>query len=296
MKHRKFTTESWISLAKDIHDNKYDYSETIFTKQIDKVKINCLEHGEFFQRATDHLLGRGCPNCGKSKKKSKEDILNEARIIHKNKYKYLINNFKNIHSKIKIICPIHGEFEQRIYSHLQGYGCSKCSKNDSKYEIILKEFFIKNNFDVKHKYKPYWLKFDKNGRKELDIYIPDLNLAIEYNGKDFHHSTKGISKFLDLTYKEFDYHLNKFLICEKNNIKLLHIFDFEDFDNWINELQNYIDNRNMYNITFINNKRKINNLDIYGQSFISKRFLGLESEQADKGVVDIEEEQSEEVI
>ena len=52
----------------------------------------------------------------------------------------------------------------------------------------------------------------------------------------------------------------------------------------------------MYNITFINNKRKINNLDIYGQSFISKRFLGLESEQADKGVVDIEEEQSEEVI
>ena len=71
MKHRKFTTESWISLAKDIHDNKYDYSETTFTKQIDKVKINCLEHGEFFQRATDHLLGRGCPNCGKSKKKSK---------------------------------------------------------------------------------------------------------------------------------------------------------------------------------------------------------------------------------
>lgn len=28
----------------------------------------------------------------------------------------------------------------------------------------------------------------------------------------------------------------------------------------------------------------------------SKRFLGLESEQADKGIVDIEEEQSEEVI
>ena len=83
---------------------------------------------------------------------------------------------------------------------------------------------------------------------------------------------------------------------KKNNIKLLHIFDFEDFDNWINELQNYIDNRNMYNITFINNKRKINNLDIYGQSFISKRFLGLESEQADKGVVDIEEEQSGDIV
>ena len=73
MKHRKFTTESWISLAKDIHDNKYDYSDTIFTKQINKVKINCLEHGEFFQRAADHLLGRGCPYCGKSKKKSKKD-------------------------------------------------------------------------------------------------------------------------------------------------------------------------------------------------------------------------------
>ena len=52
---------------------------------------------------------------------------------------------------------------------------------------------------------------------ELDIYIPELKLAIECNG-DYWHSTAFI---------ESDYHLNKTKLCYKNGIRLIHIFEYE---------------------------------------------------------------------
>jgi hydroxymethylpyrimidine pyrophosphatase-like HAD family hydrolase len=52
---------------------------------------------------------------------------------------------------------------------------------------------------------------------ELDIYLPDHNLAIEYNGKWFH----------DETYKDKHYHLMKTNLCNNENIQLIHIFDDE---------------------------------------------------------------------
>jgi hypothetical protein len=52
--------------------------------------------------------------------------------------------------------------------------------------------------------------------KELDIYLPDFNLAIEYNGEYWHHDkVPHITKH---------YHYDKFMLCENNNIKLFTIF------------------------------------------------------------------------
>jgi len=55
--------------------------------------------------------------------------------------------------------------------------------------------------------------------KELDIYIPSLNLAIEYNGIYYHSENTGR--------RDKNYHLNKTKECEKKGIRLIHIFDFE---------------------------------------------------------------------
>lgn len=56
--------------------------------------------------------------------------------------------------------------------------------------------------------------------KELDFYIPSYNLAIEYNGLFWHSEARG---------KDKNYHYNKMLQCNKNNIHLIHIFE----DEWI---------------------------------------------------------------
>lgn len=57
-------------------------------------------------------------------------------------------------------------------------------------------------------------------KKELDIYLPDYNLAIEYNGLYWHH--EGVSHITK------QYHYDKFKKCEEKGIELFSIFG----DSW----------------------------------------------------------------
>jgi len=60
-----------------------------------------------------------------------------AREKHGDKYDYSLVEYKNRESKVKIICPKHGIFEQNAQSHYQkGHGCLRCSK--LSYEDFLK--------------------------------------------------------------------------------------------------------------------------------------------------------------
>lgn len=52
---------------------------------------------------------------------------------------------------------------------------------------------------------------------EIDIYLPDYNLGIEFNGTYWHS---------DL-YKDKNYHFNKSLEAQKQNIRLVHIYQYE---------------------------------------------------------------------
>lgn len=57
------TTEQFISEAKAIHGNKYDYSKVEYIKNSIEVCIICPVHGEFWQTPNMHLRKRGCPIC-----------------------------------------------------------------------------------------------------------------------------------------------------------------------------------------------------------------------------------------
>jgi len=116
------------------------------------------------------------------------------------------NNYYEISSKL-----LYGRYNE--YKKL----CTICNPIDS--HISGKELelisFIKNN------YKEKIITNDKeilNG-KELDIYLPDLNLAFEFNGVYWHNEL----------YKDKNYHLDKTNDCEKQGIQLFHIWE----DDWI---------------------------------------------------------------
>ena len=211
-----------IIKANRIHNNKYDYSLITENKIIGykKYKIICPVHGEFEQVFDEHLRGRGCQKC--SIEKSRNDPIldiNNAKLIHGNKYSY---SFIPILSPIvwkdkqKIICPVHGEFEQIWNNHSRGYGCPKCVKSQSSFELLiidyLKSFY---NKEIICSYRPDFLK-----GKELDIFIPDENLAIEVNGL-YWHSDKFRDKW---------YHFDKWNLCSQNNITLL-TFYTDDLSN-----------------------------------------------------------------
>ena len=132
----KRTIEEFIKDSNKIHSNKYDYSKSIYTNNKCKLIIICPIHGEFLQTPNDHLSGKGCKKCQydklkENKKYTKEKFIKIANILHKNKYNYSLINYKNSLTKIKILCPIHGEFLQTPSSHLSGNGCRLC-----QYEIF----------------------------------------------------------------------------------------------------------------------------------------------------------------
>lgn len=57
-----------------------------------------------------------------------QSFVKKAKEIHGNKYNYSLVEYINSQSKVKIICPKHGCFEQVPSDHLRGRGCLKCGK------------------------------------------------------------------------------------------------------------------------------------------------------------------------
>lgn len=73
-------------------------------------------------------------------------FVHRCRLLHGDKYDYSLTSYTKMHGKVTILCPIHGAFEQKAYSHVQGKGCKACSYEDRagnsllSYEDILHRF------------------------------------------------------------------------------------------------------------------------------------------------------------
>jgi len=164
---------SFIKRANIVHNNKYDYSKTIYINTNTKIIIICPDHGEFIQLTNSHLNGRGCPKCANNIQKTTDDFIKQATIIHNNKYNYSYSEYKDTSKKIKIICPIHGEFNQRPIQHLMGQGCPKCGIDTmkSKLKRNIHDFIEKCNKIHNNKYK-YIDSSYINNKSLIDIECP----------------------------------------------------------------------------------------------------------------------------
>lgn len=117
------TTSEYIERAKKVHGNKYDYSLVNYKHSSIRVEIICHVHGEFQQFPCCHLAGFGCRSCAIDARRGNiKSFIKKAKKIHGDKYDYSKTIYKSYDEKIKIICPIHGEFIQRTADHLR-FGC-----------------------------------------------------------------------------------------------------------------------------------------------------------------------------
>jgi hypothetical protein len=97
-----------------------------------KVKIICKEHGIFEQRPESHLIGQGCRFCNyeilsENNRFTTDEFIKRSLEIHGDKYDYSLVEYKNIYTKVKIICKEHGVFEQSPNAHYaSGCGCKQC--------------------------------------------------------------------------------------------------------------------------------------------------------------------------
>ena len=130
--HRK-TTSQFVEEAQKVHGDKYDYSEVEYVNTHVPVKIRCNEcGGVFLQEPSSHLAGHGCPKCNKKQTQRRVDqttFIVRAIEVHGNKYDYSKVEYRDMRSKVEIICPRHGAFWQRAQSHLLGCGCPACKRD-----------------------------------------------------------------------------------------------------------------------------------------------------------------------
>jgi hypothetical protein len=59
-----YDTESFVTQARIVHGNRYDYSKVRYTRIGEAVEIVCPVHGSFTQEAAVHIMGHGCQKCG----------------------------------------------------------------------------------------------------------------------------------------------------------------------------------------------------------------------------------------
>lgn len=134
MPTRRKTTQQFVEEAQAKHGERYDYSEVEYVGTHKPVRIKCRQCGAvFFQAPSDHLAGRGCPKCRKKqthKRVNQEMFIARAKAVHGDKYDYSQTDYQNMHSKVLIVCPVHGGFYQQAQSHIIGHGCPECKREN----------------------------------------------------------------------------------------------------------------------------------------------------------------------
>jgi len=164
--------DQFIIEAKEIHGDKYEYSKSVYTNNQTKLIIICKIHGDFLMIPSSHIYKKvGCPECSTKKKLNNEIFIKKAKEIHGDKYDYSELEYKNINSKVDIICNIHGKFQQLAISHLNKSGCSKCGKIscNQKNTFTQEEFIQKANNLHEYKYNYSKTEYIKSNQKIIII-------------------------------------------------------------------------------------------------------------------------------
>lgn len=124
---------------------------------------------------------------------------------------------------------MHGEFKQIAQVHLQGCGCPRCNSGSlnggiiSKGEILIEKLLNQFNIDFISQYEiSINTNINPSGKAYIDFYLPQLNIAIEYNGEQ-HYIPKeffgGEMRFNRQLLR--DEYIRTY--CRDNSIKLLEI-------------------------------------------------------------------------
>lgn len=161
----KLSNEEFIKKSKQIWGNKYDYSLVEYKNMKTKIKLICENNHIFDITPDNHLRLRGCLYCSNKVNLviDKDGFVEKSNKTHNSKYDYSIFEYKNSTTKSKIICNIHGVFEQTSNAHMAGSGCKHCYidllKSDTKH-FIEKSKKIHNN-----KYDYSLVEYKKSGVK-----------------------------------------------------------------------------------------------------------------------------------
>ena len=173
-------------------------------------------HPSYPARVSNRVYnGEGCPVCSGRKLKAGENDLETINPLLAAQWDYERNYpktpkevFPREGKKYWWICPVCGEsYPALVCNRAAGKSHDKCSKKGTSFPEQAIYYYVKECF-------PDTISRDTSFGFELDIYVPSIKVAIEYDGVKYHKGEKSFIK-----------DNNKDGLCEKNDIKL---FRFRD--------------------------------------------------------------------
>lgn len=170
-KSHSSTTEEFIKRAIEKYGDRFDYSRADYKNNHTKITIGCPIHG-WVDVDPNSFLNRskyGCPKCARAHQGGRvelDEFIRRAREVHGDKYDYSKVEYKGMHTKVCIICPIHGEFWMTPTHHMRGQGCPVCGIEKSRhFRLSNKEEFIAKAILI-HGDKFDYSKTEYKGNKE----------------------------------------------------------------------------------------------------------------------------------
>ena len=195
------------------------------------IKLKCNTCGYEFTVIKKTLTKKRktvCPECNKKRLRNKfakpyKVFVEQAREIHGNRYYYFDHvDYVNNKTEIPIFCKKHGVFFQTPKSHLNGNGCKRCAEESSASGTELLFYSkVRGLIPDRHDIYRNVRKVLKNPFFEVDIYIPDFKLCLEFNG-EYYHSTHR---------KYRTYHKNKIISALSVGLTLVHVYEHEFLGN-----------------------------------------------------------------
>ncbi len=151
--NRVVTTESFISEAKEIYGERYNYNKVVYKNKDIRVTIVCPTHGDFKIYAREHLDGRGCPKCEKGKR-----FIEKLEKKFGNKFGLEEFIYESSTLPITLICPIHGPFSRLPNQVLtSAFGCPECAlqvkENAHQAAIAKKEKIKQEKLQAREEFK-----------------------------------------------------------------------------------------------------------------------------------------------
>jgi predicted nucleic acid-binding Zn-ribbon protein len=199
----------------------WEYDIASFRGMAKKMQGVCKEHGTFFAAPNNLLNNSGCVGCGAKKHAAHmaarmlttEEWVASAKEIHGDKYDYSASVYTGDKRPVEVRCKKHGKFKTDNDHRYRAAGCPRCSHHQSSGEASIAAYLTMFTSVVSRDrtiIKP----------KELDIYLPEKALAIEYCGMYWHSHADAPSEKAD-KHK----HYQKYKDCAAAGIRLLTVFE-----------------------------------------------------------------------
>lgn len=221
----------FYSREQKIHffENQQENLEVLSIERV-KSQVRCKKCGEKFERTTVSLMAsfESCPNCNNGSQKQANTPERALQVLqeHFPFHHYEVIEYSTFHGASKIKCQdcqflYKGNFD----SFLQSRGCPRCHRKISKGETKIQTWLEENKINF---IQQKTLEKEKETRRQkFDFFLPDYNLAIEYNGEQHYIDKKDRFDSLKLT-QQRDKQKQEY--CFRHGIELF-IIPYWDYPN-----------------------------------------------------------------